>query len=157
MWPRLHRLLDHLFTARGGVLILAVLLAFIALGLRRTAKGQFEYYVFDPMPTSVRNVLFHGDTFRINPEPVCFIRFSASPADIDQMVKSKGFKQVEDSFNATGPAWWDVSLLPNVRVFIRKHGPKRDSKLFFGKNRRWTEVLRIDSTGTNAYFLVWGI
>jgi hypothetical protein len=127
------------------------------MGLRRTPKGQFEYYVFDPMPASVSNVMFYGDTLRISPEPVCFVRFTASPADIDSILKGKGFKEAEGSFDPTGPPWWNVSTLPSVRVFTRQHGPKRDSKLFFGKNRRWTEVLRIDATGTNAYFLVFGI
>lgn len=153
----LGRVLGHLFSPKTGVLLLVLFFLSVALSFRRTAKGQFEYYVLDPMPPSIRDVMFEGDDLRINPEPLCFIRFSASSADIDAIIQGKGFKEVDDSFNPTGPPWWNVSTLTNVRVLVRQHGPKRDTKLYSGKNRRWTEVLRIDSTGTNAYFLVWGI
>ena len=136
-----------------------VLVLFVVFSLWRTGKREFEYFVFAPMPRSVGNIRFEdGDWLRMNPEPVVFIRFTASTNDIQMMLAARGFKKEGSHFGQNGPVWWDVSRLgPGTRIFVRQHRPQRENTLYFGKNRRWTEVVRIDPTGTNVYFLVWGI
>jgi len=149
----------NLLSGRSIAACLLLFVVLMAAMLWRTPTRQFRYYILDPIPPSVANIQFQeGDGLRINPEPVSFMRFTASAADIEHILAAKGFKETDDSFNASGPPWWNIARSgPGIRVFVRQHGPKTDTKLFFGKNRRWTEVIRIDSTGTNVYFLVWGI
>lgn len=92
------------------------------------------------------------------PEPVCYIRFAASTNDLGLILSAKDFVSVAGSFNPpAGPPWWDVGKLSSPRAFVRQHRPERKSKFPIGKNRGWTESLWIDSTGTNAYFLIWGV
>lgn len=121
-------------------------------------RRQFRYYVLDPIPPSVRDIKYRGEWLRISPEPVCFLRFTSSTKDLDLLLTTKGFKPVENSFDPSGPVWWDIAQSgPGIKVFARQHKPRHQGKLYVGKNRRWTEVIRVDHTGTNVYFLVWGI
>lgn len=154
---RLLPLLNALITARG-ILGLAVVVAIFVLAVSwRTPARQFCYYVESPMPPSVSNILYQDDDwFRIDPEPVAFIRFTASSADLETIIRKRGFKPAADSFNPPGPLWWDHAKHgTNVLTYVRQDGPKGRPVLYMGKSRRWTEVLRIHST--NAYFLVFGI
>jgi hypothetical protein len=149
--------LNALITARG-IACLAVIVAASVLALSwRTPARQFHYYILSPMPPTVGNILCQDDDwFRIDPEPVAFIRFTASSADLQTIIRERGFKLAEDSFNPPGPPWWDHAKFgTNVLTYVRQHGPKGRPDLYIGKSRRWTEVLRVHST--NAYFLVFGI
>lgn len=138
--------------------LLVLLLALIILGIWPFGRRQFRYYVFDPIPPSVRNIRYAGEWLKVGPEPVCFLRFTAAPEDIDRMIREKGFREAESGPNPTGPVWWEAKRMGAVsRVYARDYRPKQKGRLYVGKNRRWTEVMTIDSTGTNVYFLVWGI
>jgi hypothetical protein len=57
-----------------------------------------------------------------------------------QILTAKGFKEAEDSFNASGPPWWDIGRNGSgsgIRIFVRQHSPK--TKFRVGKGRGWTE------------------
>jgi len=59
-----------------------------------------------------------------------------------------------------GPEGWRTAnqLGANADYYRRTHAPKTSSFMPpIGNNRRWKEYLWIDATGTNAYFLLWGI
>jgi hypothetical protein len=152
------RLLDAIFRLRNVAAFLLLLLAGGMAALWPAPRRMFKYYLFSPIPGSVRDIQYSGEWLGINPEPVCFLRFTASPADLELILKKQGFKPAESSFNASGPPWWDIDKRgAGTSVFVRQYSPAKESRWYVGKNRRWTEVLRVDSTGTNIYFLVWGI
>jgi hypothetical protein len=154
---RLLPLLNALITARGIACLALIFGALVIALCWRTPARQFRYFILHPIPPTVGNIIYEDDDwFRINPEPVAFIRFTASHADLEHIIRVGGFKPVKESFDPGGPPWWDHAKFgTSVQTYVRQHGPKGEPVLYIGKSRHWTEVLRIHST--NAYFLVFGI
>ena len=98
----------------------------------------------------------------MSPEPVCYLAFTASPEDIASIIYKAQFQRVSNVWIPvpTGPDGWRSAdqLGQGGRVYGRTHAPPRPgSRLYIGSNRRWSEFLWVDETGTNAYFLLWGI
>src|SRR6266567_2597274 len=120
-------------------------------------------FICSPVPPSVHVVLFKNrDWFRMSPEPVCYLASSASPEDIASIIYKAQFQRVSQDLIPvpSGPDGWRSAnqLGPDGRVYGRTHAPsKPGSRLYLGSNRRWSEFLWVDGTGTNAYFLLWGI
>ena len=113
-----------------------------------TEKRAFRKYISSPVPKSVHSILFEGnDWFGIAAEPVCYFRFSIGRDDVSKVQAAKLYKAVkaEDMFSPGGPAWFRPSLTGTNGQFYRFRG------------RRGTEYLWIDATGTNAYFLLFGV
>lgn len=98
----------------------------------------------------------------MNPEPVCYLAFTASNGDMAAIINKAQFWPVsKDSIPVPpGPNGWRAAnrLGSEGRGYARAHAPRSPgSRLHIGKNRRWTEYLWVDGTGTNGYFLLWGI
>ena len=143
---------------RGLALLTVLLLAIVVVRIAsRTDRQKLAYYVGN-IPSAASIHVEDNDWLRLNPEPVCFIKFSASAADVAGMLAAKSFTQTTNgTFNPPGPAWWHGgSLGPNQKVFIRDHRAK-GGFIHTGKNRGWTEVVWLDESGTNVYFLVFGV
>src|SRR5947207_109363 len=125
-------------------------------------NAPFARFICSPVPPSVRILLLqNNDWLGMNPEPVCYLAFTASPEDIATIVNNAQFQRVsKDSLPVpSGPDGWRSAdqLGPDGRVYGRTHAPRSPgSRLYIGSNRRWSEFLWVDETGTNAYFLLWG-
>ena len=142
--------------------ILACLVFLVANLAKPNRNGPFAKYICSPVPPSVRVVIFQNrDFLSIDPEPVCHLSFTASPQDMADIVRKGRFQSFTDWVpGGPGPAGWRSAdqLGPTGRVYSRAHSPRNpNSRLYVGSNRRWSEYLWVDETGTNAYFLLWGI
>ena len=134
-----------------GMWIIVVLVASMLLGpFWLGDRHVFGKFVMRPVPASVRTVEVDSNDwpFRLNPEPVVYIRFQASAEDVARIVAHRQWAEsrVDRSWlEGRGPAWW--------RPPLREEG----TRCFKGQGRRGQEYLLIDGTGTNAWFLLWGI
>jgi hypothetical protein len=123
----------------------------------------FARHVHSPVPGSVRVVSFQSnDWLAAHPEPVCYLAFTASPDDLGTVIGQGRFQPTssDDVPVPPGPAGWVTAreIGPSGRVYRRSHSPSGPSWLqWLGNKRSWTEFLWIDGTGTNAYFLLWGV
>jgi hypothetical protein len=133
-------------------LALGAFAAFALLGILLYSRlgSPFARYIDWPMASSVREFGFKSNGFRILFEPVVFIAFTASPSDLGALIRKKGFKTAEAEMREwvgqrDAPLWW-------------KPGPlQADEMLFTKATSRGRQFIRIDASGTNAYFLLWGI
>lgn len=113
--------------------------------------SSLERYIAASMPASAREIGFESNGLKgMLSEPVVHIAFTATSSDMDTIIRRGGFKpgSAEDREfvgQRSGPIWWKPGPLQNTDV------------LFTRKTRVNTEYLRIDGSGTNAYFLLWGI
>ena len=129
----------------GSVWLLIVLLTYVTNPVGRRAFGK---YVHSPVPGSVDNIVFEGnDWLGMNPEPVCCFRFSANREDMERIIQTFLKAQSKDMFSPGGPPWFlpDRNTVWQGENFIRRGG------------RRGREFLWIDQSGTNAYFLLFGV
>jgi hypothetical protein len=116
-----------------------------------------------PVPAGVRVTLYETrDWLGIAPEPVVYLAFSAREDEVNRLIIRTDIQPVgPDSYvPAAGPAagWLPAEQVgPNGRVYRREHLPRKGARWPVGRNRSWTEYLWIDGTGTNAYFLLWGV
>ncbi len=106
-------------------------------------------------------VAFEGNELLLTllPEPVCHLKLTGTKQDIETVVQQSGFKPTALD-DRPGPSWWRpaTGLGPEARTYTRVHRPRNpNSRLAIGGNRIWNEYLWVDETGTNAYFLLWGI
>jgi hypothetical protein len=138
----------------GGFFLLAVFL------LLPAPNRPFAKYICSPVPKTVRVVSFEGnDWFGANPEPVCYLSFTAGAADVAAVIRMAGFQPASTNIAVpvpSGPEGW-VTADQVERVYTRNHKPASRLGLPIGGNRIWSEFLWIDKTGTNAYFLLWGV
>jgi hypothetical protein len=142
-----------------------VLLLLLAIVSPPAPNGQFRKYVSPRTPSSLKVVAFKSDDwFGVKPEPVCFLTFSASQQDLAKVILEGVFRAVgaNDAVPVLhdGPAGWMAidQIGPNGRAYMRSHTPGMVARwLPIGRNRRWVEYLWVDSTGTNACFLLWGV
>jgi hypothetical protein len=146
------------------LLVIALAAAFVlllAFALRHASP--FATYVCSPVPASVRVVTFKSnDWLAVNPEPVCYLGFTVSAGDLVKVIQQGNFRPVATNQSAPvplGPRGWVMAdqIGPNGRAYTRSHSPAARAWLPLGRNRGWTEFLWIDATGTNAYFLLWGV
>src|SRR5947209_2850083 len=91
-------------------------------------NDPFARFICSPVPPTVRVVLFkNNDWFRMNPEPVCYLAFTASARDIADIVRNAQFQPVShDSIPVPpGPSGWRSAdqLGPDGRVYVRVHTP----------------------------------
>ncbi|MBI1177457.1 hypothetical protein GC207_08465 [bacterium] len=135
----------------AGAICIGALGALAVLhGIRRDSI-RFAMYVVRPIPKSVNHIRTESnDLFGLMTEPEVRISFSAGSRDMAQIVANGGFVGAStDSINwfeSRGDrGWWSATPLND------------GSSLFFRKGRRGEEYLRIDKTGTNAFYLLWGI
>lgn len=142
---------------RTAIFILVVLGALIAFWFWPNRTRLVAKYVTSPVPSSIRVVRFEGNELLLDllPEPVCYLLFNGTREDIASLVDRSGFQPADRSNGALpGPAWWH----PTGRKYFRVHRPsKPNSRLPIGANRHWNEFLWVDQTGTNVYFVLWGI
>lgn len=144
-----------------GVLVLLILLAW---ALWPAPRRSFAKYVCSPIPNSVRVTFFQSDDWLgINPEPVSYLIFSASAADVAAVIQQGGFTPASTNTHVpipSGPPAWLTpdQLQASGRIYTRTHNATGErQRIPHGHNRTWSEYLWIDATGTNAYFLIWGI
>ncbi len=138
----------------GGILLL--ILAFWS------DQHSFSKFVVSPAPGTVRVTLYeNNDVAGLNPEPVCYLAFTASTNDMAQIISQGRFTEVTTNsyVPSSGPsasAWTSFeNCSAGRRLFTRAH-PARGG-LPIGRRRSWDEYLWIDGSGTNGYFLIWGI
>ncbi len=138
-----------------GMILVAVtigILVLVGFLLQSSFRDPLRRYVVSPVPESVRKVGFKGNGLGgiLSAEPVVHIAFTANSADIETIVRKGGFKtgsadDREFVGQRSGPVWWKPGPLQNADV------------LFLRRGRDGNEYLRVDGSGTNAYFLLWGI
>lgn len=85
------------------------------------------------------------------------MRFSARADEMKQIIETRHGKIVESKdeglfASRTGPSWWYAQPLNDGSQLYRLRG---NQKGMTGK--RGIEWLRVDATGTNAFYLLWGI
>jgi hypothetical protein len=133
-----------------GILVVALVVAWIASSASPSPARAFKRYVYAPVPQSVQNIVFEGkDTLGLAPECRCFLTFSISPSDAAQIVNDKGFRPRPSTWGQSGPEWFKpptngVSFLRNI-----------PGSLWRFPRRYQTEFFWIDETGTNGFFMVW--
>lgn len=144
--------------AVAGGLVLLVVFSFWP-----TANKPFAKYLCSPVPKTVRVISFQSnDWLAANPEPVCYLAFTASVDDIATVIRQAGFRPASTNTfvpGPPGPAGWVTAdqVGPTGWVYSRSHTPAAGRRLPIGRNRIWSEFLWIDGTGTNAYFFLWGV
>jgi hypothetical protein len=151
---------------RQQIIILTVagiFLLLLAFALWPTPNRPFAKYVCSPVPKSVRVISFQSnDWLAANPEPVCYLAFTASADDVATVIR-QGFQPTSTNASVpvpSGPDGWLTAdqIGPSGRVYSRSHSPAgAGRRLQLGRNRSWSEFLWIDGTGTNVYFLLWGV
>ena len=121
---------------------------FLFIIFQMTPKGLFSRLISRSVPSSLTNLEIDGhDWFGLKPEPVVRVRFSASHEDLNKLLKiRKAAILTRDAIGsgAPGKAWWPG----------RPSLDKMNGYSLKGKN---PEFLWIDSTGTNAYYLLFGV
>src|SRR6266536_5016146 len=123
---------------------------FLACLARPHRNDPFGNFIVTPVPPNVRVVLFKdNDWFRMNPEPVCYLAFTASPEHMASIINNAHFQRVsKDSIPVpSGPDGWRSAdqLGPDGRVYGRTHAPRRPGRrLYIGSNRHWSEFLWVD-------------
>ena len=133
----------------------------IALTIACRSNQPFARHVLSPVPSSVRVTLYQGsDWLGIDPEPVVYLGFSATLSDMTNLLAKAAFSAAATNAYVPvpdGPPGWKTAdhCGPGRRLFTRNHPGRAGLRL--GNRRSWMEYLWIDGTGTNAYFLLWGI
>lgn len=145
-----------LLVAGAGVVALAV-----ALGWARS-DAHVARYICSPVPTGVHDVRFHTtDPFGIAPEFSGHLSFTAPMPAMIELIRQGAFRpsSIEFAFEApAGPEGWRPAdkLGPGARAYFRVHQPSLKGRgLAVGRNRRWSEVLVVDATGTNGFLTMW--
>ena len=144
---------SHMFaTGRAGkayIVSTVVLVLFLCLSIYLGSPIQlFSRVVGRPAPKSLQNLRVEGhDWFGLKPEPVVRMAFSASAEDLEKLLVSQGAKPlIGDAIGsgAPGPSWWPLpTRLGTMRGFSLKGGDPR--------------FVWIDATGTNAFYLLFGV
>ena len=133
---------------RRNLIIVGVILILPSLLVLERARA-FQKYICSPKPKSVSNVQYEDNGFFMMLfEPVVKIGFSASKNDISTILEKKKWQFIEEDSNGfslgrDGPPWWK----PHSGTLYRIVRPEIDV----------TEFLLIDQTGTNVFYLLWGI
>ncbi len=146
---------------RGAAVVLLLGLFSVALFLGIGPGGPteaFGSFVCYPVPDSVRSIRYQDNgKLGLWLEPVVWMRFSAGKEDMKTIVRQRGGKlRLEENGVWRGrgmaPGWWNSFPLGEGERLYRLHG---GPKSIVGKGA--IEYLRIDATGTKAFYLLWGI
>ncbi len=111
----------------------------------------FARHIMRPKPPSVSSIRIEGsDWLGLNPEPVVRIAFNANSGDMTAIISHKKLRpaakeEAEWFVTRGGSSWWSAGRMND------------GSQFFMHSGRRGQEYLRIDETGTNAFYLLWGI
>src|SRR5262245_62392156 len=93
--------------AVAGPAALLLLLLFIVWPAR---TGPFSKYICSPVPRSVQILSFKSnDWLAANPEPVCYLAFTASADDLATVIRQGGFRRTSTNESVPvppGPAGW---------------------------------------------------
>lgn len=146
--------------AAAGVLLLIVLA--VLLG-RQDHAPHVRRYLCRPLPLAVREVSFaSNDRFGISIEWSAHMAFTAPTGAMEEVIRAGGFhpSSLEFATSTPGrPRQWpsQQQLGTDSRAYFRVHMPRfRHGWLpHLGTNRRWSEVLLVDASGTNAFFTMW--
>ncbi len=134
----------------AGFALLLVFPLFLAL-YHATPSGLFARLI-GPVPNSLADLRVDGhDWFGIAPEPVVRMRFSASPEDLKRLLELReATVLIGDAIGsgATGQAWWPGQAALGAMKGYNLKGRRRGDGAHF---------LWIDSTGTNAFYLLFGV
>jgi len=138
-----------------GMILVAVTIGILVLVdflLQSSFGDPLRRYVVSPVPESVRKVGFKGNGLGgiLSAEPVVHIAFTANSADIETIVRKGGFKTGSPRFSHKQY----VGILQRTRLPPNWPKPLSDKLAIVSTGQ---EYLRIDGSGTNAYFLLWGI
>jgi hypothetical protein len=133
---------------RSVVCAAITFLLIVPLYYHATQKGLFSRLITRSIPKSLTNLEIDGhDWFGLKPEPVVRMRFSATPEDLAKLLEiRKAAILTGDAIcsGASGEPWWPApASLSTMQGYSLK-----------GKN---PQFLWIDSTGTNAYYLLFGV
>ena len=143
-------------SAVGGAFVLAAFIGWPRPG------ALVAKYICSPVPEGIRELYFKStDRFGIAPEFSGHLSFTAPPQVMAELIKRAAFQATSIEFASqapTGPRGWRSvdKLGPEARAYFRVHRPSRNGKgLPTGQNRRWSEILWVDETGTNGFFTMW--
>lgn len=141
---------------RLGLGVVAVLLVILLLGLLRSTR--LARHLCDPLPRGVREIAVTSDEmFGFSMNWATIVAFQAPTNDMDQIIRDGSFmtSSVDSAILTWRSRGWPVpaSLGSGARAYFRVHKPTNGGGIIqFAGNRRWSEYLVIDSTGTNAFF-----
>lgn len=137
-------------------LLILVLICF-GLFLLKRPSSKFRKYVWNEIPPSL-SILNVWDTDRaltLIPEFTCYMHFTGSPQDIALLLSNRFAKPHPGGIPGEGghqeiAHWWAPPAMTNVgNVFAldrRRVGRWKDPQFIW-----------VDQTGTNCYYLYWGI
>jgi hypothetical protein len=116
---------------------------------RFSPEGKFKHYVTSPFPKSVRVKFVDSNAHILNPEPVVHMSFSASAEALNEILKMREAKPYAEYAigSGAGPRWFQPAVSTNG---LRQYQLR-------GRINRIPEFLWIDQTGTNAYYLLFGV
>ena len=140
-----------------AVLAGALAAGFLLISQRSSNRAFVKHFSIAPPPGLRVQHYENSDWLGIDPEPVSFLRFSASPEELTKITAEAGFAFTTNGApSPSGPAWW---LRPESGAKLYHRANRQSGIQVFnlpvGKNRGWNEYLWIE--GTNAWFLLWGI
>ena len=109
-----------------------------------TPTERFIQLLGSPAPASLKDVRY--DWFGMG-DPSYFLSFSVTAADMQTLIQRRQFVPTTEAAPPNGerPKWWQPTELSEPRSLY-----KREQK------RSW-EYLWLDSTGTKAYYMFWGL
>lgn len=144
-----------------GLGLLVVAGTGIALLFGTSRASHMARYLCHPVPDGVREVMFaSSDRLGLSMNWATIIAIQAPTNAMEFMIRTGAFQPSSVDFAAT--PWrsqgWPVppSLGADARAYFRVHRPTRGGRgLPLAANRRWSEVLVVDGTGTNGYFAMW--
>jgi hypothetical protein len=136
--------------------------AFVAVIAWPRPGALVAKYICSPVPQGVREVSFEtSDPFGVALEYSRHLSFTAPPEAMAELIGRSSFQPSSIEFASGVPRrpreWPSFDRLgPGARAYFRVHRPSRNGKgLRIGQNRRWSEVLVVDGTGTNGFFTMW--
>ena len=136
---------------------LLLLFVFIGLLLNSLPSAKFRKYIWHDLPPSTQIInVRDGDTsFGIFPEFTCYMHFTARREEIAIILSNRMAKP----YTGNVPGGQGT---PEIAAWWFPASPNQKMQLFSLDRRavhRWKDpqFLWIDQTGTNCYYLYWGI
>jgi len=143
----------RLLSIRPAVLLAVLAFALVLLlgWMAGSSRMAFRRWVCAPVPPSVDRIQHQGAVEAVfMPEPLVRIAFTASPADLQIILEQRSARLLSPEDDVPGwqggPAWWPAIPSSRMTLYSLK-----------GEPRIGSEFLGIDLTGTNAFYLLWGI
>jgi hypothetical protein len=142
---------------------LPLLIAVAALLAWPDHAPHVRRYVCRPLPRGVGEVSFtSNDKFGASIEWSAHLAFNAPKGAMQEIIRASDFSTSSLEFVTSTPGrplhWPSPKQLgSDSQAFFRVHKPRSTLSWLprIGTNRRWSEVLLVDGTGTNAFFTMW--